>query len=97
MKKKRSFIANEVKIAQIPENKLLDGVIRALRGREVFVDADDILDERMYYGSIFESILGENAQMEGSSIAIKNKKVLAQLEELAEEMGGHEYVQITMF
>ncbi len=88
-------VMQKVSMIQIPENALVYGVEKALEGRECFRDTDDELDEKIYTGDIFETILGENAQMSDNSVLkIKDKKILGQLEELA-KLVDSEYVQIT--
>jgi hypothetical protein len=91
---KLKSVLNKVEIIQIPENALLDGVVKELRGREMFVDSDVTLDERIYSGDVFEQILGEQSEMGDSPIRINNLKVLDQLNELT-LLVTTEYVQIT--
>lgn len=87
-------VLNKLSICQIPENALLDGVVRQLRGRESFIDADEDLGERIYSGDIFEAISCELAEMKGSPL-YPNKKVIDQIDELAKLIFS-DYVQITM-
>ncbi len=81
-------------MVQIPENALLDGVIKLLSDRESFIDADKDLNERIYTGDVFQAIAGELAEMKGSPL-IPSKKVVDQINELAELIDS-EYIQITM-
>ncbi len=86
---------HKVSMIQISENALVHGVVKALSGRESFVDTDNSLNERIYTGEIFEAILGENAEIpDGHFMKITDKKTLDQLEELAKYCDA-EYVQIT--
>jgi hypothetical protein len=87
-------VLTKVTITQIPENALLDRVVRELKGREMFVDTDEDLGERIYSGDVFEAILGEFGELEGTPM-YPQKKVMEQLLELAEIIDT-EYVQITM-
>lgn len=87
-------VMHKVGMTQIPENALLDGVVRSMEGREMFVDADSTNTERIYSGDVFEAILGEDAQLDKGHLMKLNKKTLHQLEELA-KLVGTEYVQIT--
>lgn len=88
-------VFNRVSMIQIPENALLDDVVRVLRKREAFTDTDNELNERIFTGDVFEAILGENSHpCNVSMFKIKDKKVLAQLTELA-RLVDSEYVQIT--
>lgn len=83
-------VLNKVSMTQIPENALLDGVVKALQEREAFRDTVGTLNERIYYGDVFEAILNEQ-----HIFKITDKKVLAQLEELA-KLVDTDYVQVTM-
>jgi hypothetical protein len=87
-------VLQKVTITQIPENALLDRIVRELKGREMFVDTDEDLGERIYSGDVFEAILGEFGELEDTPM-YPQKKVMEQLEELAEIIDT-EYVQITM-
>ena len=82
-------VMSRVSMIQIPENALLDGVVKALSGREMFVDADNSLNERIYSGDVAEQILGEVG--EGLKL---DKKTISQLEELVGLIDS-EYFQIT--
>ena len=88
-------VMQKVSMMQIPENALLDGVLRALEGREAFRDTDGSLNERIFTGDVFEAILGENAQFEERHPMRLGLKTEHQLEELA-KLVNTEYVQITM-
>ena len=87
-------VFNKISIIQIPENALLDGVVKLLSGRESFIDADLDLRERIYTGDIFEAIAGELAEMKDSML-YPIKKVVDQIDELAELIDS-DYVQINM-
>lgn len=87
-------VTTELTVASIPENVLLDGVIKLLEGREAFSHTDDSLDEKMYAGHVFEDIANEQAQYEDGHIFKESKKVLDQLDVLAEFV-SHDYVLIT--
>lgn len=87
-------VLRPVSMTQIPENALLDRVVSELRGRECFIDTDEDLGERIYTGDVFEAILGEFGEMEGTPM-YPQKKVMEQLLELAELIES-DYVQITM-
>jgi hypothetical protein len=87
-------VTTELTIASIPENALLDGVVKLLDGREMFKDTDDSLDEKMYAGHVFEDIATEQAQYEDGHMFKAPQKVLDQLDALAEFV-SHDYVLIT--
>ena len=87
-------VTTELTIASIPENALLDGVVKLLEGRESFRDTDDSLDEKMYAGHVFEDIATEQAQYEDGHMFKASQKVLDQLDALAEFV-SHDYVLIT--
>lgn len=89
-------VIGNLSIQTIPENALLDGVVRELEGREAFKDADPNNNERIYHGDVFEAIASEYAQMEDSTSPLKpSKKVLDQLDELAELISA-DYVLVTL-
>lgn len=84
-------VLNKASITQIPQSALLDEVAEALEGREMFKDADHLLGERIFCGSVFEAIL-----QEGDGFGTKlSKKGIKQLDELSTLIDS-EYVQITM-
>lgn len=93
---KPTFIITDAKIAQIHENNLLHGIVELLKGREQFEDTEETIGERIYNADVFEQILSEQDGMDASKFAIKDKKVLNQLEELADALGEYQYVQVTM-
>lgn len=78
----------------IPENALLDRIVRELEGREAFKDADTDHNERIYHGDVFEAIINEFADMEGTPM-YPQKKVMEQLAELAEIVSA-DYVLVTI-
>lgn len=88
-----STVLSEVRMIQIPENALLDAVVKHLKGREAFKDTESDLDERIYTGDVFEAIASEYAEVRGKGIPDQYQKVLDQLDELA-TLIDTEYVQI---
>ena len=87
-------VTTELTIASIPENAVLDGVVKLLDGREMFKDTDDSLDEKMYAGHVFEDIACEQEEIEDGHFMKAPQKVLDQLDALAEFV-SHDYVLIT--
>ena len=87
-------VTTELSVVSIPENALLDEVVKALEGRASFRDTDDELDENMYAGHIFEDIAGEQAQYPDGHMFKMSAKALMQLDALA-EMVSQDYVLIT--
>lgn len=85
----------KLSIMTIPEDALIDGVVKELRSRECFVDADLHNDERIYSGDVFGQILGEQDEMGSSPIRIKDQKVLNQLEEL-NKLVSADYIMVTL-
>ncbi len=81
-----------VSMTQIPQGVLLDGVLVQLLGREMFMDTDVDLDEKIYSGDVFEAILCEFAEMEDTPMYPK-EEVMKQLDELS-QMIDTQYVQI---
>ena len=91
---KISKVFTQATITQIPENAILDWVVKELRGREMFKDTDESLGERIYGGDVFEAILCEYAELEGTPM-YPQAKYMKHLDELA-QMIDTDYVQITM-
>ena len=94
LKKQIKSVTTKLTVASIPNNAILDGVIKLLEGREMFRDVDESLEERMYAGHVFEDIATEQAQYEDGHIFKAPQKVLDQLDALAEFV-SHDYVLIT--
>lgn len=85
-----------VDMIQIGENALLHGVVKALEGRETFIDTDDTMGERIYTGDVFAAILGEDSQAKkGGHKGITDAKVLEQLNDLNDNVDSA-YIQIVM-
>jgi hypothetical protein len=88
-----SSVLNKVSMTQIPEDALLHRVVKELEGREVFTDTAIDLGEQIYSGDVFSQILGELAELEGTSM-YPQKKVMEQLNEL-NELIDTDYIQVT--
>jgi hypothetical protein len=86
-------VMTRMTIMTIPENALLDGVVKQLDGRESFKDTDRTLNEKVYQGDVFEAIASELDQMK-DTIGYPSQKVIDQLEELA-KLVDTDYVLIT--
>ena len=78
---KESF--SVISVTEIPKDSLLKGVIKLLEGREMYVDADDSIQEKIYSGDIFETIAGELEEM-GGSFLLTSFEVVQQIDNLAE-------------
>lgn len=87
---KLSTVFAPLSMVAIPENALLDGVVKILEKEKLaaFVEADKTRKEKIYHGDVFRSILDD------VETRITNKKVLAQVIELA-EMIDQDYIMIT--
>jgi len=55
----RDYTVDELKVIQIPKIQLSQSLLNELKGREIFVDTDNLLEEVMYSSDVFEAILGE--------------------------------------
>jgi len=86
-----SKVLTPVSMIQIPRNALLYDVERLLEGREMFVDADLTIDEKIYSGCVFQNILSEQDE---DNVLPLSKKAIQQLDELA-QMCNSDYIQIT--
>lgn len=78
---KESF--SVISVTEIPKDSLHKGVIKLLEGREMYIDADDSIQEKIYSGDIFEAIAGELAEMEDSPL-LPASEVIEQIDNLAE-------------
>ena len=78
-----------VTMTQIPRSKVSAGILKALRGKESFIDDDSGLCETIYTGDIFGQIIEAN---EGSPLAITDEAVLEELNMLNQITA--EYVQL---
>lgn len=81
-----------VTMTQIPRSRVSAGVLKALRGKESFIDDDSGLCETIYTGDIFGQIIEANDGIEGSPLAITDEAVLEELNMLNQITT--EYVQI---
>ncbi len=82
-----------IQVVEIPVSYLRKGVLKELSGRELYKDTDDEIDEAIYDGSVFETIACEQSEMKDSPIRM-NPEDLAQVEELAEELGEYELIRV---
>lgn len=90
-------VLHKMSIMTIPENALLDGVVKLLEGREAFTDITD-MNERIYQGDIFEEIGGAIAEimkLNPKSRILPSQKVIDQIDELA-KLVDTDYLMITM-
>ena len=78
---KESF--SVISVTEIPKSCLLNGVIKLLEGREMYVDVDDDIQEKVYSGDVFEAIASELAEME-NSLLFPAPIVVEQINNLAE-------------
>lgn len=86
IKKKYSDIADKMRILQIPNNAIIEGVILKMLGKEEFIDTTDNGD-LIYSGSIFDDILNEK------SFELSDK-VLTQLTELSILSKKYQYIMV---
>jgi len=92
---KLSKAVSFVTMTQIDESVLSPAVVRILNGYEAFTDTDNTTEERIYMGTVFSDILGEDDEKKklNPKSGIKNKETLAELEEL-NHLVDTEYFQI---
>ena len=55
----KNYTIHECKIIQLAKQELSPAVRNELRDREVYVDTVDDMNESIYYGDVFATILGE--------------------------------------
>jgi len=78
---KESF--DVISVTDIPRVSLLKGTLKQLDGREMMIDTDEDIQEKIYSGDVFEAIAGELSEMEGSPL-LPTQDVIDQIENLAE-------------
>jgi hypothetical protein len=74
-----------ISITEIPKDVLLEGVIKLLEGREMYVDTDCDLEEKVYSGDVFYHLAYEIDEMEIEAITcmmaeMENSPLLPPLE-----------------
>lgn len=90
-------VMTRMSIMTIPENALLFGVEKLLKGRESFKDTDKTLNEVIYQGDIFETIaceLEKDKVFLSACMMYPPQKVIDLLDELA-MLVDTDYVLIT--
>lgn len=55
----KNYSIDKLQVIQIPKSHIGKALINELKGREVFIDTDNLLEEVMYSSDVFETILGE--------------------------------------
>jgi hypothetical protein len=88
-----SKVLTTLSITQIPENALTDWVVRQLQEREVFQDTDTELSEKIYSGDVFEAILCEYGELEGTPLYPQEKQ-MKHLSDLS-QMIDTDYIMVT--
>lgn len=90
----KNYPMGELKVIQLNKTDISKHVLRELDGREAFRDADPDLDECMYYGDVFQAVLGENAEQ---TLLSFNQDVIDELLVLDKLCGDYQYVMLTKF
>lgn len=88
----KNYAIDDVKVIQIRRNDLSKQVLRELTGREVFTDTDSDINECIYYGTVFEIILGENSEQ---TLLSFNQDIIDELLVLDTLCGNYQYVMLT--
>ena len=60
----KDYTVNETSIVDLSKQELSPAVLKELEDREVYVDSDDDINEPIYYGDVFATILGEETEKE---------------------------------
>jgi hypothetical protein len=60
----KNYTTSENKILNLDGGELSPAVKRELKQREVYVDVDEDINEPIYYGDVFATILGEETEKE---------------------------------
>lgn len=88
----RNYPMGRLKVIQLNKEDISKHVQRELDGREAFRDADPELDERMYYGDVFQAILGEHSEQ---TLLSFNQDVIDELLVLDKICAEYQYVMLT--
>ena len=91
MATKSKIPVSTVLMGQIAKNALVYGVEGLLEGREIGKDEQD---ELIYTASIFQQLIDESEGLEFQAINSTTRKMLEQLDELANLAVNFSYIQI---
>ena len=95
-KEKFKNVIRKLKVLQIWENAIADGVLSEISGREVFTDPELEIQDKFYSGEIFEAILNEQSQLEDTTSPLKmNAKFIPHLEDLNALARKYDYILVT--
>ena len=89
----KKFKFNVIKLVEIPNIFLPQSILNELNGRELYIDTDVDLDERIYSGDVFEVIASEVAEDPKAYPELSHKD-LKIIDELAEELKDYELIRI---
>lgn len=88
----KNYAIDELKVIQLNRKDISNHLLRELNGRQVFIDTDSDLCEFMYYGDVFDGILGEHTEQ---TLLSFNQDVIDELLALQEICGEYQYVMLT--
>lgn len=80
IKQKYSEVAEKMKMLQISNNAIQEGIIKLMHGKEEFKDTNASIDDLIYSGGVFQEILHESRD-ENMKPQL-SEKILGQLTEL---------------
>lgn len=88
---KYKHVIDTAVILQLPETAVSDHVLNRMYVGEAFTDKDKDLNEKVYYGSVFESVLEQHT----NGFHELHDKFLPELNDLIELCKEYQYVMIT--
>jgi hypothetical protein len=98
---KTNYSINKLEMIQISKKELSQALLNELKDREVFLDTDNLLEEVIYYGDVFEAILCEQHEYFEKQNLVRvgqeNQKLVDELSELNEICKNSQYIMLTIF
>ena len=91
IKEKYSEITEKMKLLQITNNSIQEGIINLMLGKEQFKDTTTNGDI-IYSGGVFQTILEEETDLNGK--VMLSEKILGQLTELIILCEKYEYIMV---
>jgi hypothetical protein len=82
-----------IQMVEIPIRNLRVGVIKAMQGRQMYVDTDNDINEQIFAGNVFSTMLEEDEGLSQNSL-LTDLDDLIQVQKLADEMTQYELIRV---
>ena len=92
IKKKYSEVADKLKMLQITNGAIQEGIIKLMHGKEEFTDTNASIDDLIYSADVFQTILSES--YDENMKPQLDEKVLPQLTELIILCEKYQYIMV---